>query len=382
MSAPNIRVVIIIILASTIIFAAFISLKQRPSNQQIYNSNCSWEFDYYEQSQYEMLWFSRVNNDTVGANACDILFDDNNYIETLLLENSTVNLTLGKTLHKEAEKFYSRMYYKEVCSGTDSSLVGVQLIEPLFGILRDPCDVFCRKKSCFGLEGNSRQSKKHILTITASPYRVTSRKRNTEDYFSNTGWNYGIAPWYCSSRFSCLKTDSTLMDIGASYFNNWHDSGAGAGSWLYSQYQEKNIILKNYFAYEAERLNTSEVYKQIPQDLLIGYRWINLPASAERNNKLNPWTILKSLREGEYPKLIIVKLDIDSPNIENSLVDQLLESNGTIAKLVSEFFYEHHVNLAPLNGAWGSGGSKITLLDSYKMFKQLRDYGVRSHSWP
>jgi hypothetical protein len=349
------------------------------SKHEISSEYCTWEFTRYEQSKYEIGWFAIIRGDKVGKNACPILFNDTNLAETLLLQRSTIDLTKGKKLDLKAESFYSKMHYKEVCSGSDTGKVGAQLIEPLFGILRDPCDQFCRQKPCPDMEWTNGQSKQHILTITAAPFVISSKNTNIKD------WQYGIAPWHCFSRVSCLAIDATLMDLGASYFNNWGDSGgnsADAGNWFYGQYQKKNVTIKNYFAYEAQTLDLAEVYKQIPDDLIAAYRWNNLPVSVERNNKLNPWSTLKSFRAGGYSKLVVIKLDIDTPSIENPLVDQLSENNGALAKLVSEFFYEHHVNSIPLNGAWITHNSNITPHNSYNMFKQLRDFGVRSHSWP
>ena len=49
-----------------------------------------------------------------------------------------------------------------------------------------------------------------------------------------------------------------------------------------------------------------------------------------------------------------MKLDIDTPSIEGPLAEQLRASFDE--SLVNEFFFEHHVNLEPMNYTWHSGG--------------------------
>jgi len=64
-------------------------------------------------------------------------------------------------------------------------------------------------------------------------------------------------------------------------------------------------------------------------------------ARIEVGSKANPWTILNNLKNEGHIDVTIVKLDIDTPSIENPLVDQVF-LNGTV-NLIDEFYYEHHV---------------------------------------
>lgn len=77
---------------------------------------------------------------------------------------------------------------------------------------------------------------------------------------------------------------------------------------------------------------------------------------------------------------VMVKLDIDTPSIENVLVEQLL-ADKTLQALVDEFFFEHHVDLLPMHNFWGHPlpGS---LADTYHIFSKLRRLGIHAHSWP
>jgi hypothetical protein len=219
----------------------------------------------------------------------------------------------------------------------------------------------------------NRQSKQHMLVMPDAPFRIL-----------NTGslaWQYSIPPWNCANGESCESVRATLMDMGSSYFSNWNgDNAAVAGGWFYDRYHKRKYLLHNYYAYEAEVLDSVEAFKQIPDDLFAGYHWINAPVNAEVGHKLNPWTTLDKQRSRKAHDVTVVKLDIDTPSIEGPLAEQLQESFD--GSLVNEFFFEHHVNLEAMNGAWHMGNSNITLYDSYLLFQNLRKKGIRSHSWP
>jgi hypothetical protein len=78
----------------------------------------------------------------------------------------------------------------------------------------------------------------------------------------------------------------------------------------------------------------------------------------------------------------VVKLDIDSPLIENALVAQLLASKPT-QDLVDEMFYEHQVHMHLMRAHWYKHKPLIgTLRNSYDNVAALRRAGVRMHSWP
>ena len=171
------------------------------------------------------------------------------------------------------------------------------------------------------------------------------------------------------------------MDMGSSYFNDWNGlTDCVAGGWFYEQYHKRNYLLHNYYAYEAEKLDPIEAFKQIPDDIFAGYHWINAPVNDQVGHKLNPWTTLDKLRSRDAHDVTVVKLDIDTPSIEGPLADQLQASFD--GSLVNEFFFEHHVNLEAMYGDWLTQSLNITLYDSYLLFQNLRKKGIRSHSWP
>ena len=50
--------------------------------------------------------------------------------------------------------------------------------------------------------------------------------------------------------------------------------------------------------------------------------------------------------------------------------------------LPMQFFFEEHVNFAPMLPYWGATiGEGTSLASSYAVFSDLRQHGVRAHSW-
>ena len=66
--------------------------------------------------------------------------------------------------------------------------------------------------------------------------------------------------------------------------------------------------------------------------------------------------------------------------VEERIVAALLASPSLMA-LIDDFYWEHHVNFAPLNSAWRTHRSPKKMNDSLDMFSGLRHAGVRAHSW-
>ena len=85
-------------------------------------------------------------------------------------------------------------------------------------------------------------------------------------------------------------------------------------------------------------------------------------------------SILSNYNEDDY---IIIKLDIDTSHIEIQLANQLFNHN----KLIDQFYFEHHVELAELMPYWGASASG-SVLDSLLLFQSLRKNGIAAHYWP
>lgn len=157
------------------------------SNSQ--HAYCRWVFDSYLPSEYESTWKSNVGK--WQENVCDVLQKPEHSAnsETILrrsLELSDISPTVkwatedtrpfvNYDRNKKSDDLFSRMQYRRECySPSDmkwepASGSGVQLIEPLWGMLRDPFDKFCWEKKLHmkgwpaERAGPHGQSKMHII---------------------------------------------------------------------------------------------------------------------------------------------------------------------------------------------------------------------------
>jgi len=76
---------------------------------------------------------------------------------------------------------------------------------------------------------------------------------------------------------------------------------------------------------------------------------------------------------------VIIKLDIDTPILENELIDQIL-NDKSISSLIDEMFFEMHVTINEMIRFWGTPSGQLK--DTYILFTKLRQLGIRMHSWP
>ena len=95
---------------------------------------------------------------------------------------------------------------------------------------------------------------------------------------------------------------------------------------------------------------------------------------------------LRSLAKPE--DFVGFKLDIDTPAIELSIVQQILADPHGVGRLIDEFYWEHVVVNTPMqNFGWRHDLRRVpprerqTLRDRYRFFRELREMGIRAHSW-
>ena len=101
--------------------------------------------------------------------------------------------------------------------------------------------------------------------------------------------------------------------------------------------------------------------------------------TSDEGSKLNPLeSILKEFDEDDF---IVLKLDIDSPDIELPLAKQILEDkDGIYGKLIDQFYFEHHVKMAEMRGFWRKD-TQGTVKDTLDLFYGLREKGIPAHFW-
>lgn len=258
------------------------------------------------------------------------------------------------------------MFYRYECSGSfQSNIIVSQYIEPLIGLLRDPLTI-CKydglsSKLLFN-GGEGVQSKRFYLLGPSAPYQNL--------YISTVD----IAPWL--NRPGSRKI---LFDLGSSFFNGMSstiNSSSTIGTrWFYEYFRSISLRFDRIIAFEARQYTPNDYWKQIPDDIIGSLTFIN--NGVDKSGKFNPWNILKSIAKPD--DYVIIKLDIDTPSLENNLANQVL-NDPSISSLIDEMFYEMHVSVNEMRPFWGSPGGQLK--DTYVFFTKLRQLGIRMHSWP
>jgi hypothetical protein len=169
--------------------------------------------------------------------------------------------------------------------------------------------------------------------------------------------------------------------MGAANFNGWKgDTSAVGALWFVDRFKRHDLTFDWIISYEREKYDPSEIYRTVPADVLPHYVYYNQGVEKDPDGKWNPWRMLRGMgaRPNDY---VVVKLDMDALDIEDSLVDQVTKDPRLLA-LIDEMFYEHRVNTKSMSPYWHTEGSRAVLADTYRNFALLRSKGVRMHSWP
>jgi hypothetical protein len=306
------------------------------------------------------------------------------------------------------DQLFSKFYYKRECYDDKASAwrpatgLGIQLIEPLFGMLRDPFDSWCGEDALDKLQegfppsysdNNRGQSKNHIMPQGFAPYAYT-----LDGSMPQTWRQHGTPPWFKSLK--AIKTGNQVtfrtpqvihLDLGSSYFGGWSMYGgerntAASGQWFYDTYQGRGNPFDRFTAVELEKLDPDEAFKQVPEDLIGKYSLMNIGLSMDKDKFNTLELIRRTVSEEDF---FVFKLDIDSAPIEMPIVNALLADdpkNGGASALIDELMFEHHCKFYPMAATWNLENAdpekEGNLASSYKLFRDLRLKGIRAHSWP
>ena len=348
---------------------------------------CVWVFHSYEPSSWENEWRRGEESGERRDRECEILAQPEEVRRSVLLITAVNDIVMGgkSAPPPESIDLFSRMIYALRCGENleDTGQRRVQLIEPLIGILRDPL-TFCGRPAgldekiynSFSPGETPGQSKRHLLLGPLAPWTDTP---NDPKSWRVGGFDPGGAS--AAGRRQPGARLKVLMDIGASLYEGWGaDSSAVGALWFVESLKRRQLAFDWIVSFEIEKHDPDDIYKHVPDDVLPHYLYFNQGVEKSPNGRWNPWRILKgmSLKPDDY---VVVKLDIDVSEIEESLINQLVDDED-IRQLVDEVFFEHHVNVKAMWESWGIKNLSQIMKDSYRLFGTLRSAGVRMHSWP
>ena len=154
--------------------------------------------------------------------------------------------------------------------------------------------------------------------------------------------------------------------------------------------RESGLQFQRVFAWEAAEVKPAQIFEGMPNHLMTSISYFNIPVEDTKGGKNNPWRYVRDLTRPE--DFVVVKIDIDTPNIEIELMRQLLmdddntnsfedEDGVRLSELIDELYFEHHVWGSGLSPSWAGSGMDGDMVGSYTMFSQLRNLGIRAHSW-
>jgi hypothetical protein len=251
-------------------------------------------------------------------------------------------------------------------------------------------------------------------TTLLSRFRVAKKCRSGEEYV----WDEWIEPItlharhpfslrncnqesqrilgrYPSIRVKGLQNvDYVLLTSGKIFYNNsspnrgqtlgnpnkhkFYDAGSSdfysGQRWFLCAYSRRFISFDDIYGWELTLLEPTKFWDNVPPKWIPYYHFFNVPISKNIEDKNSPLRFI--VESSHVDDFISFKLDIDSSDVENGVVDSIL-TDPKIYTLIDEFFFEPHFSICGY-----SNGDKITRLEGMETIKQLRMRGVRSHFWP
>ena len=178
-------------------------------------------------------------------------------------------------------------------------------------------------------------------------------------------------------RGAGMVTRVLMFDLGASL---WDSGGGGASlSWFVKTYEDSGLKFDHIYAWEATVYPPVTLFMDIPEKILHRLSYYNVPVDSTPQSKHNPLTTLLDVcTKDDY---VIFKLDIDNADLEQGIIRQIMESQ-TLLHLIDEIYFEQHTRGTPMQRiGWGDTNVLGSVSDSYKLFSELRQNGVRAHSW-
>ena len=207
-------------------------------------------------------------------------------------------------------------------------------------------------------------------------------------------WLDGIPPLAPKAR-------AYLFDMGASTWTGGGpgevEVGASATQWLIERYAEYGVAFDRIFAWEATPHSGAQVWSNMPVVMRARTSYYNVPISSDPNSSSHPWRhVLETARPIDF---VVVKLDVDQPSIEASLVQQLID-DPAIHSRVDVLLWEQHWYRATSASKMGCslssemcialgfhrrkhvGGYEESVLSrTFETFTTLRQLGVLAHYW-
>lgn len=206
--------------------------------------------------------------------------------------------------------------------------------------------------------------------------------------FSAHGMPWYSLDWivYANKKAVTPGTKARFYDAGGSQFID-------ALQLFLEIYKGQGVVFDEVYVWEYRKQGT-EVYwdgvepalRKFWEPRLTFYDGVGVTDDKDSDN--NPTS--RIFRDCKPEDFCAFKLDVDTPPLESALAKQLLATPAETKAKLDEFYFEQHVH-GYMQKFWGDHTDSVngkmmasttdTFVDSYKLFTDLRNLGVRAHSW-
>lgn len=296
------------------------------------------------------FFLANVKNDTIWLNRVK---ERSNNADNALLPETEVDWM-----------YLSRFEITEICIDESTKEQSKQTlnswVEPLTGHARHP---FSYARCC----SPSRER--------YEPYREAIGTHWADDVFR---LDYILvkhrADLFHSERQTHVK--SYFFDAGTSFFHS-------SLTWFICAYLQNLVVFDHVYGWEYSLLEPNQFWADVPQKLIPFYSFFNAPVKGDFTESMNiPRLIERLARTDDF---VSFKLDIDTPEIEIPLVQQIM-AEPALASLIDEFFFELHFQCELMYEYWDDVAHEMNglILDrhhTFEVFSTLRHMGIRAHFW-
>ncbi len=133
-------------------------------------------------------------------------------------------------------------------------------------------------------------------------------------------------------------------------------------------------------------LEPNNFWTRVPKVLIPYYHFFNTPISAQKDDAQSVMRIIKQIASEE--DFVSLKLDVDTPEVEIPIVQQLV-ADEALHRVVDEFFFELHFRCEiMMYCGWRDqmpkehNGLTLDRPHALQLFRTLRQKGIRAHVWP
>lgn len=149
---------------------------------------------------------------------------------------------------------------------------------------------------------------------------------------------------------------------------------------------QNGIRFDDIFGWEATLLEPTNFWTRVPKLLIPYYHFLNTYISAQVDDAQSVLRVIKQATVEE--DFVSLKLDIDTPEVEIPIVQQLV-ADEALHRLVDEFFFELHFRCEiMMYCGWRDqmpvefNGLRLDRPHAMELFSTLRKKGIRAHVWP